>query len=158
MKPLLLEKESERKHLKGTTAKPFSYDYQTDMNMRNGKPFIEYGSGRTMELSTKTETFRERDDENPDYQVDLLTKTDASRERDDEEIFFYEGETLTHADRERDDEERMLLESETITKVNREGVDDDPSFMLEMYSKTFEQRERDDEEDLYYYKQRRYHG
>lgn len=46
MRPLLLTKETEREHGANSPKKLFHYDYHTDMNMLNGRPFIEAGSLR----------------------------------------------------------------------------------------------------------------
>lgn len=62
MRPLLLTKETEREHGTNSPKKEFHYDYHTDMNMLNGRPFIEAGSLRNRELFSKTEAQRERDD------------------------------------------------------------------------------------------------
>lgn len=151
MRPILLTKESSRQG--SIKDKPFNYDYCYDMNMRDGIPFIKNGSLREKELMTKTRQIRERDDECNDHLIEFIKNTNQKKESDDDNFFTlsHELSTETGVDREKYDEDQMLLESETITKVDREGMDIESSFLLELYSKTFQDRERDDVDDTYYY-------
>ncbi len=107
-KPILLTFAVERST--DSEEKQFHYDYDRDMNVWNTNPaipFVEVGrycmdseplkSGNSlnnlMELYTKTEHQRERDDDGSEMEQmiglqiyrELMTKTFADRERDDED-------------------------------------------------------------------------
>ncbi len=100
MKPLLLTKETKRNHNQNDLKKPYTYDYNTDMNMYNGKLFIEEASFNDRELLTKTEADRERDDE--ETFIDTETSENADRKTT---VAFLEMISKTFADRESDDED-----------------------------------------------------
>ena len=104
MKPLLLAKETKRDHKQDSIKKPYTYDYNRDMNMCNGKIFIEEASFSERELLTKTEETPERDDE--DTYIDIATSGYNNRKNSDiKSGAVLEMISKTFADRESDDED-----------------------------------------------------
>lgn len=86
----------------------FIYDIQSDINVIKTEegtiPFISLGQA-SIEAQTETRVQRESDD--IEYNtMELMTKTEVLRERDDEQSFFSaELFSKTFVDRERDDED-----------------------------------------------------
>lgn len=89
--------------------KPFCYDSLLNLNVikNNGvkKPFVEVSELNVLELITKTEVKRERDDTSYS-DLDLSTTTKQHSEKDDEKDNF------------------QLLETVTLTRVRRESDDE----------------------------------
>jgi hypothetical protein len=107
-KPIILNYREEREWC---GEKIFTYDYSLDMNVvvsNRRKLFIDADN---LSYSANTETRVGRESDDVDFQpLELLTKTEATRERDDEEnSIMLELESKTFADRERDDEDDYYL-------------------------------------------------
>jgi len=87
--------------------KPFFYDATLNLNLIeiNGSrvPFVEIPPMFTSELYTKTEAYREHDEEILGL-IELQTKTAVEREDDDDDYRHLELFTKTKAERESDDE------------------------------------------------------
>lgn len=104
-RPVILDYAISRKNEDG---KSFVYDYSCDMNNQKGdttKRFIEASITACL-LQTKTRMQRESDDEEYNC-LELLTKTEAGRERDDD-CCCLELLTKTDATREGDDDEHKM--------------------------------------------------
>ncbi len=89
MRPLILTKSTKRRNDKNKSSGVFGYDYSIDMNVRNGKPFVSSSSKDECELLTKTEEYRERDDEDFSILMETYSKTFENRERDDEDDYYH---------------------------------------------------------------------
>ena len=105
-RPILLDNACTRSTIDD---KPiFIYDIQSDINVIKTEegtiPFISLGQA-SIEAQTETRVQRESDD--IEYNtMELMTKTEVLRERDDEQSFFSaELFSKTFVDRERDDED-----------------------------------------------------
>lgn len=108
MKPLLLDFSVNRQE---DEAPHYSYNAELNLNILqvNGRkiPFVE-SSINNVELQTKTEVKRERDDD-MNCLLELESKTFVERERDDEEkSCIAELMTKTKVERERDDDNDFL--------------------------------------------------
>lgn len=89
MRPLILTKSTKRSEDQKDSSTVFEYDYSMDMNVRNGMPFVQSSSRDERELLTKTETDRERDDEDFLMLIETYSKTFEDRERDDEDDYYH---------------------------------------------------------------------
>lgn len=103
MKPLIFDFTERRTET--AEEKIFTYNFEQQLNVveEKGKlvPFINLSVEQT-EMTTKTKTRREEDDQH--WLVELQTKTETKRERDDRPQHTLELETKTYVKRERDDQ------------------------------------------------------
>ena len=107
-RPILLDYVTNRT---GTTRKFFIYDYGKDANVLKEDPSIVFIECGESECSLETETRVSRKADDGEYAIhELETKTEVYRERDDEDFFpIAELFSKTYADRERDDEDDYFL-------------------------------------------------
>ncbi|SDL61645.1 hypothetical protein SAMN05661010_02104 [Modicisalibacter muralis] len=98
---------------------PGKYSSERDVWVVDGpggkKPIIEM-NGTLAELTTKTKTTNEEDDEAPFLLLDLATKTHVQVERDDADLsmnHLLELTTKTDARTERDDDDGPFFDYET---------------------------------------------
>lgn len=126
----------------------YNYDESLNLNVivtSKGKTkFIDLADS-CIELATKTDVVRERDDvgERTFYGLDLATKTEVERERDEDALEFT---TTTRVEREGDDARAFhLAEFNSKTFVERERDEDRFNCLLEFATKTKIERESDDQ-------------
>lgn len=102
MKPLILDFAVSRK---GDTNVSYEYDFKESLNtitVNNRKISFIDSSSDDISLVTKTKVHRESEDN--DLFLELKTKTEAARERDDNHHSLLELQTKTFTKTERDDE------------------------------------------------------
>lgn len=161
MRPLILDYAVNRSQAGEVL---FSYDNTLNLNVieNNQKvsPYVDAGAD-SMEIATVTKVKNEGSDYSYNL-LELVTKTDAIRERDDQKPHeVLELITKTAVESERDDEDKGVAAHDTSftnchnkffdlateTRVSREGNDMSFDF-LELQTKTFVKRERDDEQGI----------
>lgn len=161
MRPLILDFAVNRSQVGEVL---FSYDNTLNLNVikNNQKvsPYVDAGADRLeiatvtkvknegsdhsynlLELVTKTDAIRERDDQKPNEALELITKTAVASERDDEDkgVTAHKTSCINC--------NNNFIDLETETRVSREGNDMSFDF-LELQTKTFVKRERDDEQGI----------
>jgi hypothetical protein len=127
----------------------YSYDENLNLNVvmtKNGKTKFINLADSYIELATKTDVERERDDvgERIDSALAFATVTKVERESTDDTLDFA---TKTNVQREADDEVwgHHLSEFNSKTFVERERDEEYPNSLLDFVTKTRIERESDDQ-------------